>query len=476
MKSLKITLTLAVFTLFPLISHAGSVKCPEVGVILSGIGGVGGGHTYQEIVELHKKRGGKGYNGKWQVHRFTQINTYPHPVKPPISTSNIVQFGHGMSMKCDAHAGGNQVISVCTGGNLTLDVVNNRIGSRITNIWIGKIQGDHMSLKFHKENPFEPTITGTIKKIRNGRLKLNISQPSSNQKYVYDTNSPGKLKMTLKASVTPPEYKSDVKWTIPEIPGSTRTVTPASATGDSIEVEFEDLPSSNSSFGKKTIQAEVDAELCKAEDTKNVTVFFPRDADNNPGGSEPNWYYYWSQTSAKKGPAKYGGLSGQCASGQSGDRDNLIGYYRYIHRDPHYFICDLRRLGNDFKFTAVRLRTNPFSIDSEEVKGIDTFAVASYHEYGHYKHFKDWWFQFNPNPIRSTGGHMKPGYDKDGDFIPNTVEPGINLDPNTKYTLRQYDPNIDLDDEEYLTWLEEAKWVIGSANNEDWAKPGKQWR
>jgi hypothetical protein len=56
------------------------------------------------------------------------------------------------------------------------------------------------------------------------------------------------------------------------------------------------LPRENSAFGAKTIVMEV-PDLGIRETTR-VKIFFPRDATNNPGGTDPNWFYYWNQTPA----------------------------------------------------------------------------------------------------------------------------------------------------------------------------------
>jgi hypothetical protein len=459
-------------------TFAGKAKCPEVGAILKGTKVQPYGHTYTEILEIHQTKKTSGYNGVWKVDKLTQIMTYPMVIKPPISSNGKVDMKKGLWMNCRSSTAGKVLTNICKDGNLTLDVVNNKIGYIKTNVWIGKIKGNEATLKFHEPNPMEPTITGTIQKISGGNLNLTIASPGEGEKLVYTQASPGVLELNIKANITPASKANDIVWDIPEITGSNRVVTPANMKGKNLTVKYTGLPQKNTSFGEYTISAKVDAGMCKADDHKEVKVYFPRDAKNNPGASEPNWFYYWSQTSAKVGPVKYGGLSGQCAQGGSGDkRDGLIGYYRYTIRDSKYYICDLGRLPGDFEFKMIRVKTlTPFVMDEPApVTGIDTFAAASIHENEHYLHFKNWWFQFNPNPISSTGHHMMASYDSDGDFIPNTVEPTKGLNPNNKSTLSQYNSAVTLDDEELLCWIAESEWKIGDANKEDWAKPGKQW-
>lgn len=309
-----------------------------------------------------------------------------------------------------------------------------------------------------------------------------VVSPAADARYVFSEENPGVATIEAVAGnfrKISPDLVEKIKWDVAPKEGTTVSYDPPSQTGSRIKIQFTGLPKKNSDLGVTAITAKLSTgdECDEVSAAKNVKLFFPRDAKNSPDASVPNWYYYWSQTSAAKGPMKFGALEGECAAGaNSNDRDGIIGYYRYIRRDRNYFICDLTRLANNFEFTAVRVKRTPEpQIEPAKVYGIDTFAVASHHENAHFTHFKDWWFGFNPNPIRPSGGHMMASYDSDEDFIPNSVEPALELNPNNKYTLKQYDPLIDVNDEEYLCWLEEAKWNIGSADGEDWAKPGKQW-
>ena len=456
-----------------------AAKCPEASVVLTGTKQQPYGHTYTETLAMYQTRSAGGHDGQWRVHSLTQVMTYPFAINPPVSTSGRVDMKNGVWMNCTATTVGNVITSVCRDGNVTFDVVSGRIGSSRTGVWIGRFEGDRVTLKFHDVNPLEPTITGTVQRTPGGRLELAIRSPGDGGRVVFSAANPGVLELELTADVTPAERADSVTWEVPAIAGSTREITPASRTGRTIRVRYTGLPGSNAEFGEKTVRASVDAGMCKAEAAAPVKVFYPRDASNNPQGTAPNWFHYWSQTSARVGPARYGALAGKCAQGGSGDtRDGLIGYYRYTVRDDKYYICDLGRLPGDFRFRIVRVQSlTPFRMgEPAMVTGIDTFATASRHENEHYQHFKSWWFQFNPNPIHPSGGHMMAAYDRDEDFIPDTVEPTKGLDPAYKSTLSKYDPAVTVDDEELLCWLAEAEWTIGSADREDWAKPGKQWR
>src|SRR6266851_1760963 len=71
------------------------------------------------------------------------------------------------------------------------------------------------------------------------------------------------------------------------------------ANGDYLEadVTFTGLPTANSAMGRKNVMITVDGAV---KDQKAMEVFFPKVAANHPGGQvgSPNWFYYWSQTSA----------------------------------------------------------------------------------------------------------------------------------------------------------------------------------
>ena len=250
-------------------------------------------------------------------------------------------------------------------------------------------------------------------------------------------------------------------------------VEPANRTGPTIKVTYIKLPPKNSGFGRKKLSVRLKVDDCQAGATSNVRLFFPAFAKNNPGGTEPNWFYYWKQTSAAVGPVRYGGGSHLCSTGASRD----LGFYRNTIFDSVFYICNLRNLGDDFPFMAKK--DNNGNLGDVKVYGIDTFAVACRHENGHYSHYQTWWKQYrtadkfldtNRNGILDEKEQL---LDKDGDLVPDTIESGIGLNPNNRNT---FGIGPDGDDEELLCWMAETNWAIGSVNSQDWAKPGKQWR
>lgn len=306
------------------------------------------------------------------------------------------------------------------------------------------------------------------------KIELAIRTQDGQDKYCFSEATPGKLEFTLTADVTPGALADEVTWTLPDLQGSTRSISPADAKGRTIKVTYTNLPKNNADFGSKTITAVVKKDRCQGQAQKELRFFFPALAKNNPGGSDPNWFYYWKQTSACIGPARFGGGNEKCSI-NANSRD--LGYYRSDAFDTVYYICDLKNLGPDFPFNAKQWAG--VKLADARVTGIDTFAVACLHENAHYTHAIQWWKKYqtsdkfedtNRNGILDDKEKL---LDKDGDLVPDALEKGLQLDPKNPNT---YGIGPDGDDEEVLCWFAEAVWKIGKADKEDWAKPGKQWK
>lgn len=450
-------------------STAVKVSCPRYSVTVQGSSQLMPGYTYTMTMNLHKIGSAAGHDGKWQITQIRQLNTFAHNIYVPVglvAASQTVTFAPGVSMDCAGHTTPHEMNNVCTGGNFTVDVSGGKVGV------LGRIVGKTMTIRFDANNPNDPELIGEIMEFAGGEMTLDVVSPGAGQQLAYGPDDPGVVELSLEARVTPSQYANDVDWTIPEIEGS--KATSSGTRGQQVTVRYAGLPAKSAAFGKKTVTARLAVGPCKAEESRDFLVFFPRDATNHPGpAGTPNWFHYWSQTSARVGPAKFGGSSGKCASG--GDYGKLMGYYRNQIFDTAYYLCDLKSFGPDFAFQSVKW--DGALPDNRQLTGIDTFAVASRHENAHYEHFTQWWklhqtadkFEdTNQNGIKDASEAL---LDKDGDEVPDSLEPQHGMDPAKRETLGAGVP-----DEELLCWKAEAAWKEGSANAEDWAAPGKQWK
>ena len=314
-------------------------------------------------------------------------------------------------------------------------------------------------------------------------VELIIVSPEDKSKHVFsDGDPPGehsnKLTLELEARTVPERYADSVEWTIPEIEGSNRTITPASASstlkGRKLTVAYKGLPEDNNQFGRKTVKATLKMDSCNIVRTREVRLFYPRDEKNNPEGKHPNWFYYWKQTPAARPFGQNARIeyhctgipTDKCACLQRG----VIGQY-----NPYYSgyktinVCNLKtNTWNPDKFYAelpAVKRSKPSTLSGRSYFGytyIDTFAVAIMHEFFHFNNFHTFW-----------PGGWKESEDRDGDDIPDRLEAGMGFDPEVKQT---YWRDVDLGgDEEFLTLEATYDYQTGTFDEYDWAKPGKNW-
>lgn len=314
-------------------------------------------------------------------------------------------------------------------------------------------------------------------------VDLIIVSPEDKSRHVFSdeyllSENSNKLTLELEARTVPERYADSVEWTIPEIEGSKRTITPASTSstpkGRKLTVVYKGLPEDNNEFGRKTVKATLKMDSCKIEKTREVQLFYPRDEKNNPEGKYPNWYYYWKQTPAAR---PFGqnvriayqceGIPGEkCTCGQRG----VIGQY-----NPYYSgyktinICNLKTNTWDpdtfyVKLPAVK-RSKPSTLSGRGFLAytyIDTFAVDVMHEFTHFNNFHTFW-----------PGGWKEIEDRDKDDIPDRLEEGMGFRPDMKQT---YWRDVDLGgDEEFLTLEATYDYQIGTFDTYDWARPGKNW-
>ncbi len=462
---MKIVLLAGLLALLPSLGWSGTARCPGFSVILTGTNPrAAGGTSYTEIVHLRKVTGGSGYSGKWKITRFRQIIIYPWPMRMTLTTRNRVKLGYGMTMDCLATVGGNRVTTNCTSATAYLDVRRNRVGFIKTNIWIGRIVGNQMSLKFHTANPYEPVIRGTIIRGSGSTVRLTVTSPRQNQRFCYDRSFFGVLTLKLTARVSPSRYNNQIKWTIPDIPGARKAVIPASATGPQVTVHYVGLPRDNSDFGPKKITASVDAGGCPASDTRTVRIFFPLTASNNPQRRYPNWFYYWMQTPAAR-------PYGQRVRIEYGARNfdlcryaNVPAQYTPGHAYKTIHICDLAKLGPTFalRYPLIYRFWNPKFKGFRVTHFIDTFGVAVIHEFFHWRAYHNW-------------KRGRTFTDADNDGVPDHLEPGMNLRPDRQQTYLPVTLKLIQYDEEWLAYETMRNFQPGTYKKYDWAYPGSQW-
>jgi len=314
-------------------------------------------------------------------------------------------------------------------------------------------------------------------------VKLMIISPEDKSRYVFSdeyllSEHSNKLTLELEARTVPEHYADSIEWTVPEIEGSTRTIVPPSTSstpkGRKLTVVYKGLPEDNNEFGRKTVKASLKVGSCRMEETREVRLFYPRDEKNNPEGKYPNWFYYWKQTPAARPFGQNVRIAYQCEGipadkcvcGQRG----VIGQYNPYYSDYKTInVCDLKTNTWDpdtfyVKMPAVK-RSIPSTLSGKsylDYTYIDTFAVDIMHEFTHFNNFHTFWPE-----------GWKESEDRDGDDIPDRLEPGMGFSPDLKQTYWQ---GVDLSgDEEFLTLEATYDYKTGTYDEYDWARPGKNW-
>jgi hypothetical protein len=292
-------------------------------------------------------------------------------------------------------------------------------------------------------------------------LELTNPDPKQpNRKWIADDDGAGKavVKGELVAKVVPSGLADDVTWELPELPGMTLETEPSSKKGAKVSFKYTgDLAAD--AFGKERYRVaaklEKPVEGCTDQDTK-VGLYFKRSAWGNRSEAElgqkrPNYHYYWFKTPAGQGKnernTEYGGQL--CVPG-------YLGYHPPGTNLVH--VCDMQP--ENFTFTNI--------FTSRTVTGIDMFGEEVLHEWRHREHELEW-----------TG---QPDSDRDG--VPDAVEDawaskGFKNDDRysaVKWATGSATYDSYFNDEEVITFREMDAWAVGSANQQDWACPGKQCR
>ena len=483
MKRLIFSFFAAVTLLAPAgLACAAKAKCPELSVYLEGTSTFMGA-VYTERLTMHRVSGGRGYDGKWLIDEFEQQVDYPWVVSPAIPPSDIrVDMGLGMWMNTFSRQVGPRTLLVTsTAGNYQLDVVGGKVGLAATGRFSGSVTGDEMTFKFDPSSPTEPVLKGRI--VRGGQaedleLSIAVMNDFHGGKFCYSDETPATLKLVLEARVTPADRARSVEWTLPEIPGSVRIVEPVDSRGPYVTVTYKLLPEENSSFGEKTISARIRSGACKAEDKKTIKVFYPSKAENNPGGRDPNWFYYWGQTPA----AKPGGhtvnlvYGGHPYSFCHWEGEGTAGFFAPQHHQHRtFYICDLTAVGgstmsNRFPLLSRTQLPNATGVlvGWRTTTFIDTFAAIVIHENEHIQMYEMW-------KMGKTNAQLE-AEDSDKDGVPDDKEEQLGFDPNKKQTWLSEGETARIKyDEEWLCYEAMQGHTPGSLDKSDWSHPGKQW-
>lgn len=320
--------------------------------------------------------------------------------------------------------------------------------------------------------------TDKCKEYRN--VKIKIVEPEHLSKFVFTSDATGILNIVLKAKTEPSKYENLIEWDIPELDGSKTTIKNISnlpiPQGPVIEVKYEGLPFDVKSFGIKTIGAKVNIDGCVKDDYREILIFYPRDAKNNPEGKYYNWFYYWKQTPAAR-------PFGQIVNIEFGGTDfdlckdkHTMAIYKpnYLFKSIH--ICDFTaKLDRDFSLKIPHVSRNvPATLYNLKkfisYTHIDTFAVIVMHEFTHFNHYHTWW---NGKSLEEMEKE-----DKDRDGIPDRLEDEMGFSPKLYQTY--WGDDIDFKningDEEFLAYESTYDYPIGKYDEHDWGVPGKNWQ
>ena len=284
-----------------------------------------------------------------------------------------------------------------------------------------------------------------------------ISTPAENEKVTLPKCYACSLELDMEARVQPGEWGEDLEWELPEFGGNAPHYDPEDQQGDNMRVWYDGpAPDRNSAFGPLEITTRFDelADRCEAPEPHRIRVFFPHRSYNNPDGSVPNWYYYWTDTPAAQGHES-------AIIYDSGCRD--YGYYDGFG-DPaeanHIYVCDIFAAGNP--------STNP--VTGKVSEGIDLFASTVLHEWTHLENYHDWWGAAGYNAQVNAAGNLAPTTnDQDADLVRDDREAAYGLSPRMRDSL-----GFGYRDCEYPAYLQENTWPNGSVDKQDWADPGKQ--
>lgn len=314
-------------------------------------------------------------------------------------------------------------------------------------------------------------------------VRIKIIKPVDQSRHVFSDEyalqkHSNRLVLDLEAQIEPARLADSIEWIVPEIPGSTRSTIPASASlmprGARLQVVYQGLPDDYKAFGRKTVTARVQVGACNVEDQREVKLFYPRDAKNNPEGKYRNWFYYWRQTPAafplgQNVRLEFGGTEFDLCTGK-----HVMAIYKPDHLFKTVHICDFtEKLDRQFALTVPRVSRRDLStLETYQLLTftyIDTFAVAVLHEFAHFNHHHTWWSGKPPE--------QQAREDVDHDGIPDRLEREMGfIVPKFQTFWGDHDDFKNINgDEEFLAYETAYDYPVGKFDEHDWGKPGKNW-
>ena len=314
-------------------------------------------------------------------------------------------------------------------------------------------------------------------------VRIQIVKPEQQSRHVFSDEyalpeHSNRLALDLEARVEPARLADSIEWIVPEMPGSTRSTVPASASltprGARLQVIYQGLPEDYKAFGPKTVTARVQVGACSVEDSREVKLFYPRDAMNNPEGKYRNWFYYWRQTPAalpmgQNVRLEFGGTAFDLCAGE-----HVMAIYKPDHLYKAIHICDFTaKLDRQFALTVPRVsRGDRSTLETYQLftfTHIDTFAVIVLHEFAHFNHHHTWW--------SGKSDEQRAREDVDGDGVPDRLEHEMGfVVPKFQTFWGDHEDFRNINgDEEFLAYETAYDYPVGKFDEYDWGKPGKNW-
>lgn len=300
------------------------------------------------------------------------------------------------------------------------------------------------------------------------------AEPQTDNMFVFSSTTPGVVRMDYLINIENYPQENDdmqVTWEVPEKDGS---ILDYNKTGPSTVIHYTGLPVHNADMGHTPIFAKVKVEGCESFEIKSdARIFFPRDYNNSPDPTVPNWFYYWSQTPAAPGLAVNDDFyyKANCQIPDTGtERESEIVQFndkKYKRLLKQFSMCDLNAMTAPHIYTPVLL-PGPFT-------NIDAYALFILRSKIFYDYFFSTWMTHYgwPVEIDSTNPAMT---DVDQDYIPDRNEQALSYDPERSNTYGITVGAAIYNDALHMSSsAAEASWPKGSADQYDWAKPGNQW-